>query len=335
MKETRNILDFYTRNPKNDFYLKKYFTNNSPLGYYKPYDTNFFITEPDGKPFNGCVDPYNTYETNSEGLRGKVDKNAEILAAGCSVTFGIGVPESARWTNFLSNKTNKSVMNIGDPGACVETICNSIIRYCINNKKPKEIFCLMPDFFRRMVVVDKEFYLTKTDRDLGSLEGLSKMFCGPKVISYDEDNAFMVEIKDKKYIEDSTSPHQLILNSVNHIYNLESFCLSNNIKLHWTTLHTTSFLIMKKLIKLEDFKLNNYSPFLLKIRPESPNPYIKDICSLDHDSEFKDHPCWHEGSDYVVVDYKRKIYSAHPGIHFHYHVADFFYNLHKQNNISA
>jgi hypothetical protein len=332
MNETSNILDFYTYNPKNAFYLDKHFTSSGILGVYSPNSKDVFLVEPDGKSFNGTVDPYNKYEINSLGLRGKVDENAEILVSGCSVTFGIGVPESARWTDLLSKKTNKSVMNIGNPGASVQTICNDIIRYCMNNKMPKEIFCLMPDFFRSMVVVDKEFYKSKVDRNLGQINGLQLMFCGPKVISYDEETAFMVEMKDQKYIEDSISPHQLIFNSINSLYILESFCLSNNIKLHWTTLHTTSFLIMKKLMKVKNFKLKNYSPLLLKDKPESPNLYIKDICNSDHDSEFKDSPCWHEGSDYVVVDYKRKPYSAHPGIHFHHHVADFFYDLHKKNN---
>jgi hypothetical protein len=330
---TRNILDFYKQNndPQNLWYLEKNFTNTSNLGLYSPYAKNVVTNEWDGKTSDiRTIDEDNTYEINSLGFRGEVYESPEIIASGCSITFGLGVPELGRWTNILGNKINKNVMNLGNPGASVESICTHIIQYCMNNKMPKEIFCLFPDFFRSMVVVDKEFYKTKVKRDdaFKEKDSLQQIFCNPIVHKYD-DRVFM-EIEDQKYIEDATSPHQLILNSINFIYILESFCLANNIKLHWTTWHVPSATIMEELLKIKNFKLKNFADFVSA--PDVNNTDFRSIsfrCSSSHDSEFYDSIYWKRGTDYSIENYKKVSDHAHPGIHFQYHFADLFYKLHN------
>ena len=331
-KITKNILDYYKNNENNSFYLKKYFTNTLEIGYYAPHATNVVLNKSNGESFLPTVDEHNTYKINSLGLRGEVDLNADVLASGCSITFGIGIPEDGRWTNLLSNKMNKSIINLGNPGGSVATICNHIIHYCMNNKMPKEIFCLMPDFWRNMVVVDKEFYKSGVNRkNVGTKDFLELMFCNPN-IKTDEDLVVM-ETKDKQNIEDSTSPHQLILNAVNYIYILESFCSLNNIKLYWTTWDRSSSMVMEQLEKLENFKLKNFVPFYPKGSGNQLNFFIKETCTLSHDNKFKDHICWHSGSDYSVIDHKKHPEMSHPGIHFQEHVAEFFYSLYNKNLI--
>lgn len=326
MNVTRDILEWYKDNPKNNWYLKKHFTSHKEVGLYNPYAENVVYSQPNGDPYIGTVDEHNTYKINSLGLRGEVYENPDILASGCSITFGLGVPEEARWSNLLGNLANKNVMNLGNPGGSVKTICQQIIQYCMNTTMPKQIFCLMPDLFRNMVVVDRDFYKTKIpNKNIGQRDILELTFCNPKVIVY-EDNVYM-EIIDKKYIENATSPHQLILDAINYIYILESFCLLNNIKLYWTTWHLASSTILTELMKLENFKLKNFSPFMLYNEAENLNQYTESLCSSSHNSEFKNHLCWPKGSDYSVVSYKKAPDCAHPGIHFQYHVAEFFHEL--------
>ena len=332
LKITRNILDFYKDTENTSWYLKKYFTNTLNIGLYDPYTKNAIKNNSNGESFFPTIDEHNTYDINGLGLRGKLNMDADVLASGCSITFGIGVPEDGRWTNLLSNKMNKSVMNLGNPGGSVSTICNHIIQYCMNNKMPKEIFCLMPDFLRSMVVVDKEFYKSEVRREnVGKEDYLELMFCNPKIKT--DGNIVVMETKDKRNIEDSTSPHQLILNAVNSIYILESFCLINNIKLYWTTWDRPSSMVMEELSRLEDFKLKNFVPFYPKNATDQLNLFIKNTCIIDHDSEFKDHLCWPSGSDYSIIDYKKQPQMAHPGIHFQYHVSEFFYNLYNQDSL--
>lgn len=331
MKLTRNILDFYKfDNPEHNWYLKKYFTNTDNLGFYEPYAKNAISTKEEaykhGKTV-GTVDDDNTYEINRLGLRGEVYENPEIIGGGCSITFGIGIPEIGRWTNLLSNIKSKNVMNLASPGASVESVCNTIIQYCQNNKMPKEIFCLMPDFFRRMVVVDREFYKTKASKNsfVEGKEHLRLIYCNPLFHRY-EDGVFM-EIENKKYIEDGTSPHQLILNSINSLYALESFCSSNDIQLYWTTWDLSSHLIMEELIKSEDFKLKNFKPFFKPNTEYFTNWLDLDDHVLCNESEFKNTLHWDQGTDYGLVDGKKISERAHPGIHFQLHVANFFNNL--------
>jgi len=327
---TRDILSFYKFNEKNDAkdkdYLIKNFTNTSEFGYFKPYAKDTFFKEWNQKdPFVGTVDEHNTYEINRFGCRGEIDDNSDVLASGCSITFGIGVPEPARWTNFLGNKINKSIVNLGSPGASVESICNNIIQYSLNNKMPKEIFCLFPDFFRSVVVIDKEFYKSKNDKNFPDWDHLELTYCNPKIDEYK--SSLLMEVKDKKYAEDATSPHQLILNSINSIYILESFCLTNGIKLYWTTWDINTNLLMEELLNIKDFKLKNFTSFFPAKSIKPCNTFVQDICKSDHNSEFKDNFCWSVGSDYSIIDSKKTTGYAHPGIHFQHHVADLFYNL--------
>ena len=329
MNVTKEILQYYKYkdDSKYNWYLQKYFTDNIEVGLFMPNHKDPVLSKPTDDAYIGTVDEHNTYNINSLGLRGEFYKNADILASGCSITFGIGIPEEGRWSNILSNLVNKNIMNLGNPGGSVETICQQIIQYCMNNTMPKQIFCLMPDLFRNMVVVDKDFYKSKIpNKNIGNKDTLELTFCNPRVMNY-EDTAIYMEIIDKKYIEDATSPHQLILDAINYIYILESFCLLNNIKLYWTTWHLSSSMIIEELTKLKNFKLKNFSPFMLNINSQNLNEYISKQCNSFHNSEFKDNLCWSKGSDYSIVAYKKAPERSHPGIHFQYHVAEFFYEL--------
>ena len=323
---TQDILGPYEYNPINSWYLKKYFTDTENLGMYGPYQKNAVLKEANEYKNIGTVDEDNTYEVNKFGFRGEVYENPEVLGSGCSITFGLGVPEKGRWTNFLGSRINKGVMNLGSPGASVESVCLNLIKYCMNNKMPKQVFCLMPDFFRSVIVYDKEFTEMKTQRDkFGIHQGLLVTFCNPKISMHN--GSIFMETKDKRLIEDAISPHNLIFNAVNAIYMLEAFCLTNNIELHWTTWDISTAKVMDKLSTLKDFQLKRYASFFPTDNFKGVNHFIKDTCFLDHDSEFKDALQWVRGSDYSIVDGNKTNASAHPGIHFQYHVADFFYKI--------
>lgn len=61
---------------------------------------------------------------------------------GCSITYGIGMPEDQIFTTLLQNRINKPVHNFGIPGASIQKIAKSFIS--INNfyKLKKAIFIL-------------------------------------------------------------------------------------------------------------------------------------------------------------------------------------------------
>ena len=326
---TRDILSFYKHGENNDKYFKEHLSSNSTLGFLEPFQEDPYKTKPvGGKIHLGIVDENNSYTINELGLRGKSYENSDIVASGCSITFGIGVPESGRWTNLLEKKINKNILNLGNTGASIQSICTNLIQYCMNNKMPKEIFCLMPDFFRRVVIVDKEFYKSRVKRDGIELrDELGYVFCGPQIKTIKD--SLLMYVEDQKYIEDSISPHQLLLDSINSVYILESFCLINNIKLYWTTWDLPSATILQELNKNKDFKLKNFIPLWDPEEIMGFKSYLNIGCILSHESEFRSNQSWPKGSDHVLIDGKKKKEWYHPGIHFQYHIADFFYNLHK------
>ncbi len=330
---TRDILPFYKQNKENYPYLKKLFSNTKEVGIYEAFQKDVVNSQHDHTNRSvETIDEVNTYKINYIGCRGDIDENSDILASGCSITFGLGVPEEGRWTNILSKKINKSVTNLGSPGASIENICFNIIQYCLNTKMPKEMFCLFPDFFRSMVVADKEFYKSKVNRgSMGTKDILEYIFCNPKIIQ--DNRSFFMEIQNQKYVEDSISPHQLILDSIRYIYMLEAFCLSNNIKLKWTIWDPASSYIVEELGKMKNFKLKDFVSFY---PPDSnyngPGSMLDYGCDPKaHGHEFNDHESWIRGSDYYYIDGKKTYDNSHPGIHIHEHFADFFYNLHNEN----
>lgn len=334
---TREILSFYKirENAVTDnWYLEKLFSNTKEVGLYKTFRKNVISSRRTGEDDSlETLDEVNTYEINSIGCRGKIDEDSEILGCGCSITYGLGVPEDGRWTNLLGKKINKSITNLANPGDSIETICMNIIQYCLNTKMPKEIFCFFPDFFRSKIVVDKEFYKSKVNRGaIGTRDDLEYIFCNPKITR--EDKQFYMEIEDKGFVEDSTSPHQLILNSINFIYILEAFCLSNNIKLFWTTWDVPSSLILEELSKMKNFKLKNFTLiYPSDLRYPGLGSFVNNNCNANtHEHEFKDHICWENGSDYYFINGEKTFLHSHPGIHIQEHVAEFFYNLHKEHN---
>lgn len=327
---TRNIFDFYNKDVINNYYLTKFFFKNDTYGTFVPYAKNPFAKEWNGtEPFFGTLDEINDYKINRFGCRGEIDIYSEIVASGCSITFGLGIPELGRWTNLLGDKINKNITNLGGPGASIESICLNIIQYSLNNKMPKEVYCLFPDFFRRKSVVDKDFFKTKTNKDKDIPDTLNLQYVGPTIRLHED--TLLMEVNDITYIEDSVSPHQRIIDSVNYIYVLEAFCLANNIKLYWTTWDLPSHKIMQSLISFPDFKLKNFRPFFPEDSKKGFNGFVNTTCLLGHKSDLKDHSCWTMGSDIHVENGIKSNKLSHPGIHAHTHTAEFFYNLRSKN----
>lgn len=184
-----------------------------------------------------------------------------------------------------------------------------------------------------MAVVDKEFFksvhigTTKPRDDIARDDSLSLVYCRP--IVYKENDSIFMEIENKEYTENLISPHQLILDAINHIYMLESFCSTNNIKLSWTTWDLPSSLIMEELLNVPNFKLKKFMSFISKEETISCNHFITANCNENHMSEFTDKISWNRGSDYNFVNGIKVSDWAHPGIHFHYHIAELFYNMYK------
>jgi hypothetical protein len=89
-------------------------------------------------------EPFNTFDL----------KNENILVAGCSNTFGLGIPNEYTWGEVLKNKIvsnkEKHLYNLGICGNNIKIIIRNIITFINTQGKPDYIFAMLPNVSRFM-----------------------------------------------------------------------------------------------------------------------------------------------------------------------------------------
>jgi hypothetical protein len=125
------------------------------------------------------------YKINSDYFRNNhfktiTDKSNVILSAGCSITFGQGLPEKYTWPRLLEqsiiNETNSiEVINLGSPGLDISLIIKNIMSFIYKYGKPKTILALFPSMSRQLIfheglqrytmLIPNLFYLEKPKGD--------------------------------------------------------------------------------------------------------------------------------------------------------------------------
>jgi hypothetical protein len=340
----KNILEIY-KNYEQSSYILNNFTDQERIGIFAPNQNNpFAFREIDNSFEIQLVDKNNDYKINELGLRGKLNKNSEILAVGCSYTFGVGLPQEGVWTSILSEQINKDILNLGIPGSTIRKICESTIKHVSKHGKPKTIFALFPGFFRGMLIEDTDFYSSSRNIEPKKQHKIEKQISFQSDIYYDRNKRYIyfknidqpqfLKSKEQniRYMENVFSPHQLISDSIDSISVLQDFCYSHGIDFYWSTWHNPTSILMDTLLEIPNFKLKNY----VKFANDSFNNYSaidgkfpNKFCNLSHNSKLANHPSWDCGSD-IWLDVNNNVltnWPSHPGIHFQHHVAELFKDL--------
>ncbi len=340
----KNILDVYKKYEQSEYILNN-FLDSSPFGLYGPHTKTLFENT-NSKDFSGIriVDKNNKYFVNDLGFRGKIKNNPEIIALGCSYTFGVGIPENGTWPSILSDQIGVDILNLGVPGNTIKKTCELAIRYMSKFEKPKTVFALFPGFFRNMLIEDTNFYTSANSINQKEERGVITQRSFQARINYDRDKNFMsfekvntnnfFNSKDKnvRYMENVLSPHQLISDSIDSISTLQDFCYSHGIEFYWSTWDIPTTILMDTLLKIPNFKLKNYIKFAddeFDNYSGTNNKFPDIFCNSNHGSELSNHPSWNCGSD-VWIDKEGKVlesFPSHPGIHFQHHIADIFKNF--------
>jgi hypothetical protein len=117
-----------------------------------------------------------SYVTNSCGHRSdefaKNHDGLHILFAGCSVTFGEGLPYMSNWSGKLHNKISKKIktsgyFNLSFLGGSTELIISNINKYIINYGAPDIIFMHIPESLRGMFYSGGyQYYISKDIKEL-------------------------------------------------------------------------------------------------------------------------------------------------------------------------
>lgn len=104
------------------------------------------------------VDSIHEYAQNGYGYRdSEYSGPVDIIAAGCSQTFGQGVHIDGRWSNLLAEKMGMSVATLGVPGWSTQSSISAVMHYIKRFGKPKVVTLLLPDFFRFDTMVNANY----------------------------------------------------------------------------------------------------------------------------------------------------------------------------------
>lgn len=180
------------------------------------------------------TDKSHLYTTNSNGFRSRELDNTDLLFAGCSMTFGVGVQEDAIWGNQIAHKLKYSAINLSEPGIGVDTIINYIFSYLKKYKAPKLILCLFPDFGRMMYPFVKEL-VTSQNRFKPILDDLE---IHNIQLRRHADSSLRPSFDKKPYSVENTVPLELpFFQSISKIMILDQYCKSHNIPFYWGTWH--------------------------------------------------------------------------------------------------
>ena len=123
-------------------------------------DKNFIVGHSNHLKNNKVIEgPDFNYDLNKYGFRSaSFDNfninNKNILFAGCSHTFGSGLPEKYVWhkklVDEMSKKESFDSYNIGIPGAPTQTIIKNILTFFIKVGTPDYLFMLLPETSRSL-----------------------------------------------------------------------------------------------------------------------------------------------------------------------------------------
>jgi hypothetical protein len=262
------------------------------------------------------------YIFNNDGLRSvEFNTKPEIVALGCSLTLGQGLPQHLRWSDLLSNKIGKDIGNISYSGAAINKNVSSFFGL-INQYEylPKILICNFANFERFYFVDSEAQYL----RDW--------------YINY---SPKATKAKAPWNYEEILPYEWVYYQNLDHIKMLETFCDATGINLIWSC--WSNALTEEQ----EDFLVKNFKHYVKDpVRKQFPpdfefNVDAKSISDLRPHYKMIDwdtHRCHLKeyGENEEIFDYaydKNKIAGSwgagshwpHPGIHKQIHWAEFYY----------
>jgi len=287
---------------------------------------------------------------NSIGFLGKeFESAADIVALGCSYTFGEGVTRGATWADFVSRSLNLTMHNLGSSGKGVPFEINCFFEYVKKFGNPKMVLCLFPDFVR--MEISSRSHKMRPEKEYRNNGKIPSIDQDEEIITYGICPQSTYEgrpkyLKTPVVAEDIMPLETAQMLSIQYIKMLEAYCNTNNIKLIWTTWLTGQNTWLNNNKDKGYFK--NYFNFNENEWHQRVEDLGKDIlCDKFHakgsecTTEFKCHEEYRDkyrlGFD-VSLDVKisrTATLNGHSSIHKHIHWAEFFIKEINDYNIGS
>jgi hypothetical protein len=305
-----SIKDTKDFNQEKKYYIDNYLDNK--LGYIDTNRVELGQFRSDGI----IVDSNTEYRTNNFGFRDQNWRKAsEIIAVGCSNTYGIGIPSEWTWPKILEKMTENTVNNLSKPGASINDLVLQLFAYFKKFGHPKIILCLFPDPFRIKIPVNKNLAVTKMQNEnspYGMLHSRADSINGYKNLP---------QYSKKPHYYENLIPMEVPLAfSMQSIHILEQYCNTNNIKLIWSSWYMD---MQNVLTQIKDLPFNNFysnNEFMVDNKIKMNTECHKNYADLPWE--------YFDGG----LDIEDDASQAHPGIHRHIHIAEAFYEEIKNYN---
>lgn len=210
-------------------------------------------------------DPKQKYIDNTYGFRGKDFSNSDnFVAAGCSFTYGVGVPEDAVWWKRVAKGLNLSTSAaIARPGASTSWIVEKLFSYFAEFGNPKYLLCFFPDLDRFSVPIDG--VVLEGDPSATNAEGEPGTFgSSPGQRFYATRSLNRSDILKTKYlkrpynIRSVYTTEMATYGAVRSIRFLEQYCKAAGITLLWTTWDLSFMKYLEEVNKVDELKFKNY-----------------------------------------------------------------------------
>lgn len=268
------------------------------------------------------------YFLNTHGHRAEEPSygNTSVIIAGCSVTYGVGVPEKYRWGDLLTQDLKLDSYTVARPGLSVFEIVFEIVSYIEKYGKPKYILCLFPGSDRIAIPIDGKILrstgslyepanMTDTYNHNGShiamlqTASLQEYYSDTKILKKPFDVGAVISIDIAKYY------------SVRAVKFLESFSKALGIKLVWST-WDTGFSEELNGLSSSGYSFESYVDISKLENCQGSHAFLECDCSLSCHKDLEElvgEVVFRHG-----LDLANGIEHSHPGVHFHRHVADAF-----------
>ena len=266
-------------------------------------------------------DNVNVYSYNSKKYRSpEFIKNPDVLAIGCSQTWGVGVPDEYVWTKLLADKLNMSYINLGVPGASTLEIVRLAMSYIELYGKPKYLVALVPDIRRLYTFINS--YVNSVEEGTNSWGSLLNERDGLGSVFFPT----LSHISKKRQVEALTTkfskrPHKMnevlgyevpASQGIMALEMLQRYCNAMSIELLISSWDDDTVDVYRG-IKLENFYYLDYERDTIEDKAIYENSCHEDISGKHGDT-------WYRGSDYRDGDS-----AGHIGIHRHIDYAELFY----------
>lgn len=274
----------------------------------------------DFNPIEDNEDDGIEYTHNSLGFRGPETKDAEVVIAGCSQTYGEGVPYETTWGHRLASSMGKSYVNLGIRGSSIPGVVNRVLAYLDTFSAPEYIFCVMPNTERI------EFPFTESTRkDFTAKWGKQDWFDaeGGVVLStyihpHGSDNPRPKYLKLPYELENVFPIEYIDIINMDYIRMLERVCEAKNIVLKWGTWNDR---LENEYVSVNYDNINpNFVPLVHTLgRIFELDDNKATVCHLEELEKYGKNFLW--GMD----AYREATVSfGHWGVHSHIHTAELF-----------